>query len=223
MRKALIILAKLLFCVLAAFLHIWIPDALRGFVQFILYLDTIFIITITLMWGLQWGFISALVSSIVLDVIKPLFWQEILFFPCFFATAFVTFRFMPLFPAKSSSPRRSTNFDRLFSTMIVLILLSFALCIVISILGGCISTFIISITPSLGDSAFFTPNVTLPQLTTGLHLLFREILIRIPVNIIDRLVSVFVGYGAAWGITSLIDYCKVKMRKEKREKDKGLG
>jgi hypothetical protein len=35
-------------------------------------------------------------------------------------------------------------------------------------------------------------------------MLVREMLSRIPINIIDRLISAFVGYGAARGILALI-------------------
>jgi hypothetical protein len=83
------------------------------------------------------------------------------------------------------------------SAMIALILLAFVLCVVISILGGCISTIIIFLDNSAAAAGTITLGATVPELVPNMSLIAREILSRIPINIIDRLISVFVGYGVA--------------------------
>jgi hypothetical protein len=215
---------KFFFCVVAALLNSIIPTIFMGITPNpLVYLDTVLIITITFMWGLKWGIISAAVSSVLTPAVSILFfggiWQQYLFIPCFFATAFVTYLFMRLFPAElnladasirtsNQTRRRNNAFDKVMATMIALIIMAFALCIVISILGGCISTLIIFLDNSMAASGNITPEATVPLLVPGMPLLVREILSRIPINIIDRLISAFVGYGAARSITALIGLFK---------------
>jgi len=87
--------------------------------------------------------------------------------------------------------------------IIVLILLSFALCIAMSILGGLISTFIQTISASTADetqlSALFGASMF-----SEYPLVLMEILSRIPVNIIDRLIVAFCGFGIALIINRLM-------------------
>jgi hypothetical protein len=49
----------------------------------------------------------------------------------------------------------------------------------------------------------------------GLPVVLAEILPRIPMNVIDRFISVFVGYGIAMGIGGVIANEKRKGKKEK--------
>jgi hypothetical protein len=222
---------KFIFCIIAALLQVGLPVLFLGITPNpLIYLDTVFIITITLLWGFKWGLISAAVSSILVPTLSigllGGIWQQYLFIPCFFATAFVTYLFMHLFPAElnlagassylpsNQSRRKSSSFDRLMSAMIALILLAFALCVIISILGGCISTLIILWDNSMAASGNITPEATVPQLVPNMPLLAREILSRIPINIIDRLVSVFLGYGTARSIAVLISLTRKKFSHE---------
>jgi hypothetical protein len=73
------------------------------------------------------------------------------------------------------------------------------MCIVISILGGLITVLIKTFPPPFGSQ--FSPGperlFTLALLRKNLPLAAIEILSRIPLNIIDRLLSVFGGYGVA--------------------------
>jgi hypothetical protein len=55
-----------------------------------------------------------------------------------------------------------------------------------------------------GDSpALFAHEDLVPELVHSIPLLWREIFIRIPINIIDRMVSVFIAYVTALGIAAL--------------------
>jgi hypothetical protein len=84
------------------------------------------------------------------------------------------------------------------NVLVVLLLLSFVMCIAMSVLGGLITVLINTLSPPQGSSS---PS---PERLFKLALLRRdlppaliEILSRIPLNIIDRLLSVFGGYGVA--------------------------
>jgi hypothetical protein len=206
------IFVPLLFCVVAAF--IWIPfDLLRVFYQ-PLWLDTIFVITITFAFELKWGVLCGILTGIARNTLFFIDWTACLFSLCFIATAAVVFLFMRFFPeelgftAAGASKKhlyKSSRFNSLISRVVALLLLSFALTVVISVMGGLISALVIIHSPEVQHRA------TAPVLSNALMantpqipLVLQEIASRIPINIIDRLVSVFVGYGLARGIVRLM-------------------
>jgi hypothetical protein len=80
------------------------------------------------------------------------------------------------------------------NTLVVLLLLSFVMCIVISIWGG-LTAFLIN--PFGGSSNPGPELFKLALFRKNLPSAAIEILSRIPINVIDRLLSVFGGYGAA--------------------------
>jgi hypothetical protein len=226
---------KLLVCIAAAFLNDWFfPRGFNDIFQLVLYLDTIFIIAITLLWGLKWGLITAGLSAVLAPVLIGWGLPEYLYALCFIATAFTTYWFMCLFPAelwlspelylssRSLSPSqvrcrelflKTTTLEKALSITIVLIILAFALCIVISILSGSIAAIILSFSPFREAAGITAADDMVPLLAADTPLLFREILIRVPINIIDRLASVFIGYGAAKGIAALIGtYNRIRNR-----------
>ncbi|MDR0451625.1 MAG: hypothetical protein LBH15_01120 [Treponema sp.] len=128
---------------------------------------------------------------------------------CNIAVAFLTGFFMRLFPgecriaagAGNGGKRRqaSTFLDR----VTILFILSLAMCFLVSILGGIISTIIEVFFTSweVYDAETFIFRRMLVRKIGGGQpgpaLLLIEILCRIPVNIMDRLLSVYGGYGIA--------------------------
>jgi hypothetical protein len=127
---------------------------------------------------------------------------------CNAAVAIVIVCFIRFFPAElrfgvpavkagafESAPVNS-RFRTVMNTLVVLLLLSFVMCIVISVLGGLITVLIKTFSP-----LFQTPSperlFKLALLRKNFPLAAIEILSRIPLNIIDRLLSVFGGYGIA--------------------------
>jgi hypothetical protein len=124
------------------------------------------------------------------------------------AAALVTFSFIRIFPMElrfgTGKTVRTGTFEttkdhsrlmRLMNTLVVLLLLSFVMCIVISILGGLIAVLLQSFWDSSkpGPELFFKLALLRKTLPTAIV----EILARIPLNIIDRLLSVLGGYGVA--------------------------
>ena len=141
---------------------------------------------------------------------------------CSIATALITWFLMRLFPNEldlrlefltakregnfpaAKSRKVSYNksvFGMVMDKVIVLIILSFALCLVISFLGGVIAAFIITFTTNYntsvtGISALFSKSM----FEGDTPLILTEIAARIPVNIVDRLISAFAGFGIALGV-----------------------
>ncbi|MDR1932005.1 MAG: hypothetical protein LBQ57_04180 [Spirochaetales bacterium] len=98
---------------------------------------------------------------------------------------------------------------------IVLVLLSFALCLVISVLEGLCAVIIDGYNPSLlPDTASPELNFRPALIRRNLSAIIVEIGSRIPVTLLDRLFSSFAGYGLAalpaWGEKKAGKYRKAK-------------
>ena len=217
MRK---IIGSIIFCIAGALLNMivyWIFITILGLP---LYLDTIFTITVTLVCGPLWGVLTGALTNVHSFTVYG--WEYYLFALCNVAAAIVTWLFMRLFTREldlrmnvvfAELPLYQTGSRRLSAVMdrvIVLTLLAFALCIVMSILGGCISVFI----------GFFRVTAVNPAaVQTMFHrnipMLLNEILSRVPINIIDRLISSFAAFGVALGVFQIVKRMgKLKIRNE---------
>ena len=75
----------------------------------------------------------------------------------------------------------------------MLTILSLVMCFVISVMGGLISAGITSVTGVVDKSGWFR----LGFIMQGFSLTASEILARFPINIADKPITVFVGYGIA--------------------------
>jgi len=192
-------------CIGAGILNIVFNTINLDIFKFPLYFDTIMTVSMTLLAGPVYGAITGASTNIITNIIdfKYWGWTGNLFAICNIATALITWLFVRFFPHELSIGQKTygTNFSsRRFETamnrLIVLILLSFALCLAMSILGGLISTFMQYV------RSFYEvedPNPAAAKLGATLFhgelpLVLVQILSRIPVNIIDRLVTTFAGY-----------------------------
>ena len=132
----------------------------RFFVYYLglpLFMNTIFTVTVTLIGGPFWGALCGALSTIIGKTIWFSDWISYLFFICSIATALVTWFFIRFFPRELNLSSEQANYEKMIATagiagrsgfaspsklaasmnrVIVLLLLSFALCLVISILGG---------------------------------------------------------------------------------------
>jgi hypothetical protein len=111
-------------------------------------------------------------------------------------------------------PWQSLWLQDLLGRAIVLVLLSFALCLVISVLGGLFAVIIERFNPSPAYSPLSPElNFRLALVRRNLPALVVAIGSRIPMNLLDRLISSFVGYGLAvllaWGGRKLGKHRKV--------------
>jgi hypothetical protein len=192
-------------------------------VQFLpLFLDTILTVSLTLTGGLFWGILCGALTNLVAHSLTFWGWEGYLFILCNVATAFITWLFVRLFPRELAFGQKAAHRrcevplrqDRhsvsktVIDRMIVLILLSFALCIAMSVLGGLIAAFIqVSVTSSTARASFNFSSVILRPIMFpqgGPPLILAEILSRIPINIIDRLITAFAGYGIALALYALV-------------------
>ena len=175
-----------------------------------IYLDTMLTVTVTFIGGPVWGCLTGALTNIIGHSINFWGWEGYLFTICSIATALITWLFIRLFRKELSfenhqnTPHEknlsgSHSLNKTMNRIVVLILLSFSLCFAMSILGGSISAFIQIITDSPADEMRLKALLG-GSMSSRLPLVLAEILSRIPVNIIDRLIAAFGGYGLALGI-----------------------
>jgi hypothetical protein len=184
-----------------------------------LFMDTLFTAAFTFLGGLPCGILTAVLTH---AIVNPLLVQDLpnyLYTLCSIASALVTACFMRIFPAECAVvPGRKPCSGGIYGRITVLFILSLVMCVVISVSGGLISTVIETFFTSR-NSSFEADIFIFGRMLTrkGLPLLLTEILCRIPVNILDRLLSVFGGYGfavmLAWGGGKLRNYSKAAMSK----------
>jgi hypothetical protein len=209
-----------LICIAGALLNSAVPRLMTNILVPPLFLDTIFTIAITLLFGLKWGVLCGFLNSLYAVTILQNDWVVFLFIICTVAAAFVTFLFMRLFPEElnlvtassvsSNKFYKSSRLNAMMFTMIALLLLSFALAVAISILGGIVSAIInLMSSPEVAEviavhSAPLTPSM-FPE---KMYSVFKEILVRIPINILDRLISVFAAFGIAKMVCRHVHFIK---------------
>ena len=177
--------ALLVLTLAGAALNLVLPDLLRSALGLPLFMDTLFTMVLTWSGGLFWGILTGLLTNAAYCFIHSLAWTEYLYALCNAAVALITALFIRLFPGELGFPPRRSIFDR----MIVLIILSFALSIAISLMGGIIASIAIGKGPELQ----FEPELR----RRGLPVVAAAVLSRIPINVLDRLVSTFGAYGTA--------------------------
>jgi len=228
MRKPI---AMFFLCIAASLLNLAI-NKLCLLLDFPLYLDTILTVSVTLLYGPMWGSLTGTLTNIIANtlVLDVYGWASYLFALCNIATALLTWLFVRFFPRELSfeasvnryaaatqtfpgnKPEKPMNpslesrrLDEVLNRLIVLVFLAFALCIAMSLLGGLISAFIQFLLASSGSAQ---PNPAATQLSSTLFrqhipVVAVEILSRIPMNVIDRLITVFAAYGIANAIGRL--------------------
>jgi hypothetical protein len=205
-------------CLAGVALNIAVNRLFVYYLNLPLFMDTIFTVTVTLIGGPFWGALCGALSTLIGKTIWFSDWISYLFFLCSIATALVTWLFVRFFPSELDLSSEHAKYEKMIATagitgrsgfasptklaasmnrVIVLLLLSFTLCLVISVLGGIISGLILLINPSqIGERVL--AGILSDTMSGGAVPIFLvEILSRIPVNIIDRLIAAFGGYGAA--------------------------
>jgi hypothetical protein len=201
----------LLFTAIAgALLNMLIYHFLRNRLGIPLYLDTVLTMTVTFYGGVFWGALTGALTNLIQQSLPFGGWPPYLYALCNIAVALVTALFIRWFPRELSIDGmekplpKSLWLQDLMGRAIVLVLLSFALCLVISVLGGLCAVIIYSLnTLPILDSASPELNFKPALIQRNFSAVVVEIGSRIPVNLLDRLISSFAGYGLAallaWG------------------------
>jgi hypothetical protein len=192
-----------LLCLAAAFLNSGTNYVVLNLVRLPLFCDTIMTVTVTFYAGLVPGIITGALTNMIMPRLSVLFDSpgSYLFALCNIAVALVTALLMRLFPVitfdegEKIAPLRGRARERrvrqAVDICIVLFILSIALTLVISVMGGLISAFM------MADSAGPEMRLRFGLYQSGFPAAAVEILSRIPVNMIDRPISVFAGFGVA--------------------------
>jgi len=172
-----------------------------------LYIDTVLTITVTFIGGLFWGCLTGALTNIAGHTLNFWGWEGYLFTLCSITTAVITWLFIRAFPVELTFNQnkkthafnysKSRQLDKLMNIVFALTLLSFVLCIAMSIMGGLISFFIEIIRTQSTQNDVMNPASQPSGFYAGFPLILREIVSRIPINIIDRIISVFAGFGFA--------------------------
>jgi hypothetical protein len=190
-------LVSLLFCLAGAMLNIGISRFNGSVLHLPLFIDTIFTIALTFSRGLFWGVLTGVLTHLASNILFPAGWPMYLYTFCSIVSALITALFIRHFPDALGFHRRST-LRTVIDRLIMLMVLSFALCFAMSVQGG-LTAALIEFLGTSGSSGTEGPELLfkLTLLRRNLPLVGVEILSRIPLNVIDRLISVFGAYGAA--------------------------
>jgi hypothetical protein len=167
-----------------------------------LYLDTVFTAMAAFYGGLWPGVLTGLLTNLIYNTVWFTGWGGYLFGICNAIVALVTVLFVRLCPDELNLGRedlslRSRRLSRVLYQVTALFLLAFALTIALSVSGGfiafCIKVFIPSSADITGPEEFYAPSLS----GRAWPALLVEITSRIPVNVPDRLLTVFCGYALA--------------------------
>ena len=182
-----------------------------------LYLDTIFTAAAAFSGGLVPGLISAVLTTVMYGIaysIKegtPYFGAYYLYMLCSIAMVLLVRLFARFFPAECESVRiiggqNESNIGKIKqgSLFIMLATLSLVMCIVVSVMGGLISTGITTVTGVVDKNGPPETYFRLGFIRQGFSLTASEILARFPVNIADKPIAVFGGYGIAFLVKKIV-------------------
>jgi hypothetical protein len=169
-----------------------------------LFLDTLFTCAVTFAAGPIPGIASALLTTFIIG-----FRYEVigtyLFVLCSIAEVLLIWSFHRFYaPARRSVGGSSPGSSGFINKAAGLILLYFTACAVISILGGIID-FVLYMVMSRPKFAF-SPEDTfkLGLLRGNMPMLAANILSRIPINVVDRFITIIGGYGLSVGIGKVL-------------------
>ncbi|MDR3335705.1 MAG: hypothetical protein LBT16_00740 [Treponema sp.] len=199
----------LFFCFVAALANFGLNQlAAKVFSQF-LFVDTLFTLTIALSGGIIPGIITAFLSLLPYGLFlgEP-YWPGDLFVICSITELILVRGFCLRFHiiTKNSEPCfgmtdkfgvfKEDNFNFLLLYVIsALCVISVSMCLVISLLGGIIGSVNTLVFKSVEKT--YSPEMyfKLGLLRNQVNLILANILARIPVNMVDRVIVVFGSYG----------------------------
>jgi len=193
-----------------------------------LYLDIIFTIAVVFLAGLLPGIICAVLTTGIYSIFyyfvfgSVYHWTWYFYILCSITAVFIVLMFLRFFRSECEKVSffAEQNTDtvsvkhQFFITIIMLTVLSLVVSILISVTGGLIST-VISITGKVIPEDV-PPETWLRMgfIRQGFGLLPSEILGRIPVNLIDKTISVFAGFGIAFLVKKFFEKKEIKFYHE---------
>lgn len=187
-----------------------------------LYLDTVFTVAVTFLAGFLPGIICAVLTTVIYSLIyflvwnAPYYWIWYFYILCSVAAVFLAALFARFFREECEmvrmpgikdtalmTPAAGSGKQRLFAVIIMLAILSAAMCVLLSIVGGIISAVINMASNVVPEDVPPETWLRMGFIRQGFGLTASEILSRIPVNMADRPISVFFGYTIAFIIKKI--------------------
>ena len=191
------VLTLALLCVLSACANELLHSISLYYMKTPLYIDTLFTVAVSFAAGLVPGLITALIPGVVFTVLTGFFTPFIL---CSFAEVCIVCLLKPSLP-REHVPGMQTGKEKsvaqaagIFARLMVLYIVC---ALAISVLGGVIDFIYYDVL--LKSNEYFSPEDTfkIGLLDSGIPPLAINILSRIPVNIVDRFIVIFGGYGVS--------------------------
>jgi hypothetical protein len=191
-------------CAAGAAINCFFNVSIKQIAGISLFLDTVMTMALTFYGGMFWGLVTGFLSNVIVSSLWFYGWSYYLFSLCNIAVALVTALFIRWFPRElgilplMGSAVKTKRMEEVIERGVVLILLAMALCVVISVMGGLIALVVRIFHPG-------EPGTIDPEIPFRAALIRRnfpsfavEIGARILINIPDRLISSFAGYGIAY-------------------------
>ncbi len=189
-RKFLI---YILICVIFSIFDYYMCDLVAYQLKLPLFCDMIFCMAMSLFAGPVWGIVVVCFNHIYDLIISKSFVIFHIYMITAFAGCFVVWFYRNRFIKADLS---------LIKKLGHLLLLSLIMCLVMSITGGLVSRFIDLVKGEVNNYTYqtdFLQKIFSVQIKSPL---LNSIFVRIPVNLVDRIITVF----AAWGVFNLMKF-----------------
>jgi hypothetical protein len=194
MNRVITVIKMLFFCVCAAGANYLLAIPLWR-IGAPLFMDTLFTLAVTFLAGPLWGCISAVFTTFLFYILNADVLPNTLYVLCSIGGVFLADFFRRLYHLLE--PQKGNRFFNTLSNIIpALFILSLSMCMLMSVSGGLIAwliTTVWSIPSHYFPYSYFLLGLRLNNMPVPL----AEVLSRIPVNIPDRLLSVYGAYGIA--------------------------
>jgi len=196
----MVMLKILVLCVVCAFGNVWLPHLMVNVLKFPLFADTYFTVAMSFSTGWLPSILAGVFLTHLIALLKDYFLAGVPFHTIwvFFSVCILAEIALVCFFHKRIKPREDVflqkpslnSFIGVATGLLVLIAID---CIVISVLGGTVDFFLNKFSAHI--LASFEDAFEVSLLRNNVPLLLSGILARIPINIVDRFLAVFCGYG----------------------------
>jgi hypothetical protein len=181
-------------CLLAAGANYFLNALFTYALKIPLFLDTVFSVAVCFSAGLIPGLITALLTNIAASIRDGGFSP---FIVCSFAEVLIVWLLNPLTLQKKRAVINRTTETTFFTNFAGLLLLYITACVAVSVLGGVIDYIYYSLMSVEKQYFSAEDTVKINLLQSGIPILVMNILSRIPVNVVDRFIVIFGGFGIA--------------------------
>ena len=191
----------LILCIVSAFGNAAFRYFINGMANIPLYVDTVFTAAMCFYAGLVPGLLTAVLSSVFFSLVYVFLqgfpaqnvWMVNVFIICVILEVLTVWLYRKKMKPSETAFLENPCIDSFINIPIHLLILAFIACLTVSIAGGIIDSVFnhFNIIRSPGPNA----NFKMVLLRNDVTYLAAAILSRIPINIVDRFIVVFGGFG----------------------------